>query len=54
VVLAARGSRNPDTGAETVADPDERLTLRRQARLVYIQTTAASLVPTALGLILPA
>jgi hypothetical protein len=53
VVLAARGSRNPDTGIEAVDDSDDRLILRRQARLVYIQSTAASLVPTALGLIPP-
>ncbi|MBT3266711.1 hypothetical protein HN371_06120 [Candidatus Poribacteria bacterium] len=54
MVLAARGSRNPDTGVEPVDDPDEQRTLRRQARLVYIQTTAASLIPTALGLVIPA
>lgn len=53
VVLAARGMREADDGFEPVDDADERQTLRRQARLVYIQTTAAAVFPTALGLVLP-
>jgi len=53
VVLAARGLREADDRLEAVDTDDERLTLRRQARLVYIQTTAAAVLPTAFGLILP-
>jgi hypothetical protein len=53
VVLAARGARNMDDGIEPVEDEQDRRVLRRQARLVYIQTSAAAIVPTALGLIMP-
>jgi hypothetical protein len=53
VLLAARGMREANGDLEPVDDDEERQTLRRQARLVYIQTTAAAVLPTALGLILP-
>jgi hypothetical protein len=52
VILAARGARNLDEGVEPVEDEGERRALRHRARLVYIQTSAAAVVFTALSVVI--
>jgi hypothetical protein len=52
VALAARGSRNLDTGEERIQDTAVVRQLRRQARRVHIESILAATWLTALCLIL--
>lgn len=52
-VLAARGQRDLDRGAESIADPAELLTVRRQGRQVQFRTLLAAVVLTGGVLLLP-
>lgn len=53
VALAARGQRNLDAGAERIEDDAELSAVRAQARRVQIQSAIATLVATALAMVLP-
>jgi hypothetical protein len=53
VALATRGQRDMDTGLEAIADPEERTTIRRQARNVHIQSLVLATVLVALVLVVP-
>jgi hypothetical protein len=54
VRLAARGARNLDRGDERIADAAELAQVRRQARLVHLESVAAAALLTAAALLLPA
>ncbi|MDH4044211.1 MAG: hypothetical protein OEY20_06935 [Gemmatimonadota bacterium] len=47
--LAARGARDLDQGTESIADPTERSTLRRQARAVHLQALTRAVFLTVLA-----
>lgn len=51
--LAARGKVNLDQGEQAVADAELDRTLRRQARIIVIQTTVATLVVAVVCYLLP-
>ncbi len=53
VYLAARGKANFDQGEQAVADAELDRTLRRQARIIVIQTTVATLVVAVVCYLLP-
>jgi hypothetical protein len=48
VSLAARGQRDMDTGAETIADPETVRHVRRQARIVHTKSFIAAAALTAI------
>ncbi len=52
MALAARGSRNLDTGEEKIQDTAALRQLRRQARRVHIESILAGAWLTALCLVL--
>lgn len=51
-MLAARGSRNLDTGEERIEDQAVALQLRRQARRVHIESIVAAALLTLLSLVI--
>lgn len=51
--LAARGSRNLDTGVERLDDKELEMQLRRQARKVYFESILAGVLLTAFFLLIP-
>jgi hypothetical protein len=53
VALASRGVRDMDAGAESIDDPAELTAVRAQARRVLVRSAIATLVVTALALVLP-
>jgi hypothetical protein len=53
VALAARGLRNLDGGAERIEDDAELSAVRARARRVQVQSAIATLVATALAMVLP-
>lgn len=52
-MLAARGSRNLDTGEEEIEDHAVTIQLRRQARRVHIESILTAALLTGLCLTLP-
>ena len=52
--LAARGARNLDRGDEKIADAAELAQVRRQARVVHVESVALAALLTAAALLLPA
>jgi hypothetical protein len=52
VALAARGLKNMDRGAETIADEQELARIRTQSRGVYAKSLLAGLVMTGIVLLL--
>ena len=52
--MAARGTRNLDTGEERVENPEELARLRRQARAVHLRALATAIVVTLVALAFPA
>ena len=53
MILAARGSRNLDTGEEKIQDPAMTMVLRRQARRVHVNSLLAGALLTVLFLVIP-
>lgn len=53
MALAARGARNMDTGDETVEEEAEKVTLRRQARRIHVESALAAAALTALSFFTP-
>jgi hypothetical protein len=53
VNLAARGTRNMDTGKELIEDEDVKAQLRRQARWVYLKAILAASALTVICLLIP-
>ncbi|MDX1523923.1 MAG: hypothetical protein R3264_20005 [Anaerolineae bacterium] len=51
--LAARGSRNMDSGEEKIEVADVLAQVSRQARRVHLQTLVSTAALTALGLVIP-
>lgn len=52
MILAARGSRNLDTGEEKIQDPAMTSALRRQARGVHVKSLLAGALLTVLFLVI--
>jgi len=53
VGLASRGLRDMDAGIERISDEVELLSVRAQARRVLLESLVATVVTTALALLLP-
>ncbi len=52
VLLASRGVRNMDTGAEPITNPAELTRVRTQARLVHVRSALAAAAVTALAFVI--
>jgi hypothetical protein len=52
VRLASRGQRDLDLGPEPIENPAVRHLVRRQARGVYVKALAATIVLTAIALLI--
>jgi len=53
VVLASRGLRDMDDGAQPIRDEKEARQLRAQAKKVYLESIAVALLLTALAVLIP-
>jgi hypothetical protein len=52
VGLASRGSRDMDSGLETILEEDVKAQIRKQARSVQLKSLAVAVAATAVGLLI--
>jgi len=51
MALASRGSRDMDSGLETILEEDVKAQIRKQARRVQIKSLAVAVVATAVAVV---